>query len=133
MIVGMNFSSISAKVDESKLGAKGAKVNSSPSIVSVEKSEILDMKDVLRVRFAFTAKYEPALGEISIDGSLLWRNPEAKKVLKAWEESKKLEPKAAAEILNAILRRCLAKAVVLAEDVRLPPPVQFPIVRAKAE
>lgn len=129
MIIGMNFSSVSAKVDESKLGSKGVTVNSSPTILSVEKADVLDMKDVLRIKFNFAAKYEPALGDILIEGSLLWRNPDAKKVLKMWEEEKKLESKAGVEVLNTIFRRCLAKAVVLAEDVRLPPPVQFPVVR----
>jgi len=133
-IVGFNLSSINAKVDEDKLGSRGITVNSLPSIIGMEKAEILDMKDVLRVKFTFSAKYEPGIGEISIEGSLLWRDNDAKKVLKMWEDDKRIESKAGLEILNTIFRRCLAKAVVLAEDVRLPPPVQFPVVRTqKAE
>ena len=127
----MNFNSIAASIDEAKIGTKGVSVNSTPKIVSIEKSEVLGMKDVLRVKFDFKTKYEPGLGTISIEGSLLWRGPDAKKILKRWEEEKKVETKVAAEILNAIFRKCLAKAVVLAEDVRLPPPVQFPVVRTK--
>lgn len=127
MIIGMNFNSVSAKAEEKKLGAKGITVNSSPKIVSVEKAEILDMKDVVRVDFNFTSKYEPEVGEISIDGSLLWRG-EAKKILKMWEDEKKLEPVAGLDILNTIFRKCLARSVMLAEDVRLPPPIQFPYV-----
>jgi len=130
MIVGMNFSAINAKINEDKMGSQ-VSVNSAPTITSIEKADVLDMKDVLRVKFNFTAKYEPTFGEISIDGNLLWKDGEAKKVLKMWEEEKKLESKAGIEILNTIFRRCLAKAVVIAEDLRLPPPVQFPIVRAQ--
>ena len=131
MIVGLNFSAVSAKAEEGKLGTKGINVNSSPKIVAVEKADVLDMKDVLRIKFDFVSKYEPAVGEIALSGTLLWRSSDAKKVLKAWEDEKKLETKAAVEILNAIFRKCLAKALVLAEDVRLPPPVQLPVVRAK--
>jgi hypothetical protein len=134
MIVGFNLSSLNAKVNEDKLGTTGITVNSAPSITGIEKADILDMKDVLRVKFVFAAKFEPDVGEINLEGSLLWRDHDAKKALKMWEEEKKLESKAGLEILNTVFRKCLAKAVVLAEDVRLPPPVQFPVVRAqKAE
>jgi len=134
MILGLNLNSINAKINEEKTGTKGISVNSSPKIINISKADVLDMKDVLRVEFNFTSKYEPDVGEISVHGNLLWRDHDAKKVLKMWEDEKKLESKAGLEILNTIFRKCLAKAVVLAEDVRLPPPVQFPMVRAqKAE
>ena len=135
MILGLNLDSINAKINEEKTGTKGISVNSSPKIINISKADVLDMKDVLRVEFNFTSKYEPDVGEISVQGSLLWRNPDAKKTLKMWEDEKKLESKAGLEILNTIFRKCLAKAVVLAEDVRLPPPMQFPVVRTaqKAE
>lgn len=130
MIIGMNFSSVVAKVDEKKLGEKDIRVGCSPTIISLQKAEVLDMKDVIRAEFKFEAKYEPEVGEIVIEGSLLWRDHDAKKVLRLWEDDKKVEAKAGVGILNAIFRRCLSKAIVLAEDVRLPPPVQFPIVKA---
>lgn len=133
MIIGLNFTAMNAKVEEGKLGTKGISVNSTPKIVAVEKADVLEMKDVLRIKFDFVSKYEPDVGEISLSGALLWRHPDAKKVLKLWEDEKKLETKAAVEILNTIFRRCLAKALILAEDVRLPPPVQLPVVKAKAE
>jgi len=134
MILGLNLNSISAKINEDKIGSAGITVNSTPSITGIEKADVLDMKDVLRVKFTFTTKYEPDVGDIVVEGSILWRDHDAKKVLKMWEDEKKLESKAGLEILNTIFRKCLAKAVVLAEDVRLPPPVQFPMVRAqKAE
>jgi len=130
MIVGFNFNSMNVKVNEDKLSARGITVNSVPSVTDLEKAEVLNMKDILRVKFRFEAKYEPDVGEIVMDGSLLWRDGDAKKALKLWEEEKKMESKSGVEVINTIFRRCLAKAVVLAEDVRLPPPVQFPMVRA---
>lgn len=133
MIVGFNFNTISGKINDSKIGSGGISVNSRPEIISIEKADVLDMKDVLRISFSFTTKYEADIGEILFEGSLLWRNPDAKRVLKMWEEEKKFEAKAGVEVMNTVFRKCLAKAVVLADDLRLPPPVQFPIVRSESE
>ena len=63
-----------------------------------------------------------------MEGSLLWKGDKQADVLRLWKEGKKLEAGAAVEILNAIFRRCLTRSVTLSEELRLPPPIQFPKV-----
>jgi hypothetical protein len=130
MIVGFNVTSVKAHSEESRESASEIKINSTPSVLDVEEVKVAEMKDVVRVKFAFTTKYEPKIGEINIEGALLWRGEKYKDVLRLWKDGKKLESGAAIEILNAIFRRCLTRVISLAEELRLPPPLQFPKVVA---
>jgi hypothetical protein len=130
MILGINFSSIRASVGEEK-PSENVTINSTPRIIGMAKRELLEMKDVLEIKFAFETTYEPSIGSIAIEGEVLWRGPDAKRILKEWEDKQRIEPKFAVEILNAIFRRCLTKAIELASDLRLPPPIRFPVVTEK--
>lgn len=130
MIIGINFNSFRASITEER-SRENVTVNSTPRIISVAKRELLDMRDVLEIKFTFETTYEPGIGSIAMDGEVLWRGPGAKRVLKEWEEKQQLEPKVAVEVLNAIFRRCLTKAIEFAADLRLPPPIRFPVVTEK--
>ncbi|MHA1873829.1 MAG: hypothetical protein ACTSVB_06925 [Candidatus Heimdallarchaeaceae archaeon] len=131
-VLGFILTSIEASVDESKLG-KEMKINSSPTIESIEKKEInvSNFKEVLSIKFAFETKYGEDVGKIVLKGELLYHTEDMDEVLKDWKE-KKLKDKIGLEVLNTIMRRCLIQAIYLSEQLRLPPPIAFPIVK-KAE
>jgi len=133
-IIGLNFRSIEANINENKV-VENVNVNSSPTIEKIEKKEINlpGMKDVLSVNFKFVTNYEPKIGEIVFKGEVLYHRDDMKDILKKWEKDKKIEDPMALEILNAIFRRCLTKAIDLASELRLPPPIRFPIVKPKEQ
>ncbi|MFH0948870.1 MAG: hypothetical protein V1802_00095 [Candidatus Aenigmatarchaeota archaeon] len=131
MIVGFNLKSIEAKVFDKKIDGP-VNVNTVPSIESMEKKDIgLSLKDILAVTFNFKTTYEPRIGEINISGEVLYQSPEAKEILKKWTSEKKLDEKLGVEVLNAIMRKCMTKAIEISDELRLPPPIQFPIVTTK--
>lgn len=129
-IIGMSFKEISA-FSESKRPNKEININSAPSINSIKKKElnISGIKDVLVIDFTFMTNYEPKIGEIKITGEVLYQTDDTKSILKLWEE-KKLDSKIAVDVMNAIFRKCLLKAITTADDLNLPPPLNFPIVNA---
>jgi len=132
MIIGLNINSIRANREMQPKGE--VTVNSVPRITGIEKRDIFDMKDVLAAKFEFKTIYEPHIGEIVFEGEVLYRNSDAAKIVKRFKEEKKVDTKVGAEILNAIFSQCLARAVELSIEVRLPPPVQFPrVVPAKEQ
>lgn len=131
-IIGFNFSSIKA-VNEEKEPKGEVSINSAPSIKNVEKKELDIVKDAVAISFEFKTIYEPKIGEIDFEGEVLYKTDDVKKLLKTWKDSKKLDDSIAVEVLNTIFRRCLTKANVLSDDVRLPPPVRFPTVQKKDE
>ena len=87
----------------------------------------------LKVEFDFSSTYEPDLGNISIYANVLSleTKEEAEKILKEWKDKKKLPEPFMRQTFNFMLRRCNIKALVLAEDLNLPSPIQLPKLQSK--
>ena len=134
-ILGISLKNIKADIDTEITPTGDINVSSTPTIENVSKKDIdlFAMKDVLSVEFKFKTSYEPKLGEIVMDGEVLYQTDKAKDIVTRWKKEKKMEENLATEILNAIFRKCLTQAIALAHELRLPPPIIFPIVRPRAE
>ncbi len=86
-------------------------------------------EDLATVEFRFTASYA-GLGVIKIEGSLDYEC-EAQALADTWAKSGRMSSGAANEIHNAIMSSCLQEAVIIARDLRLPPPLPLPVVNIK--
>ncbi len=131
-IIGMNFRSINASTNEKTVN-EGINVNSTPRIDNIEKSEkdIAGLKDVLKVSFTFETKYEPGVGEIVMKGDVFYQTDNSAGILNKWKKDKKLDDQLALEVINTLFRKCLMKIIDLSAELRLPPPVQFPVLQPK--
>ena len=132
-IIGINIKSVKAEIDEKKTIEENVNVNSSPVIENIEKKEInvSGIKDVAAMSFRFETTYEPRIGEIKIEGEVLYQTDKIKEIISAWKKDKKLDDKIAVDVLNAIFRRCLVETIHISDILRLPPPIRLPIVQAK--
>lgn len=132
-VIGFNFNKIEAYVEPDK--PKGnINVNSRPTIKNVAKKElkIPGVENAVSVEFNFEITYEPKLGGVTLAGEVLYKtNNNTKKLLDTWKKDKKMEEKMGVEVMNTIFRKCLTRAVPICEDLRLPPPINFPIVKKK--
>lgn len=147
-IIGLNFKSIRANINEGKI-TKSINVNSSPVIEKLEKKEInlQGIKDVLSIKFKFTTSYEGEpktekkessqskikIGEMVFEGEILYNSENIKEILKKWEKDKKIDDLMASEIFNAIFYRCLRNGIDLASELGLPPPIGFPKIQKKEQ
>jgi hypothetical protein len=134
MILGISLKKVEASIGKvDKLSE--LKVNSTPSITSIEAKDVavLGIKNALVVEFEFKTDYEPKIGSIKLEGELLYKDDKAKEIADEWKKNKKISDKVAVPILNAIFRRCLLKVMNEAEDLQLPPPIRFPSVYASEE
>jgi hypothetical protein len=68
-----------------------------------------------------------AIASIKLEGYVLWEGTTG--IAQKWNKEKKLPDDVANEVLNLIMRNCLMQGVVLARDMRLPPPIQLPTVK----
>jgi len=129
-VIGLNLKSINANVNEEKTSGS-IDVNSTPRIDNIEKSDrdFIGLKDVLKISFTFETKYEPGVGEIVMKGEVLYQSDEHASILNKWKKDKKLDDQLAFDVINALFRRCLIKVIELSGELRLPPPVQFPILK----
>ncbi|MBS3054140.1 MAG: hypothetical protein J4431_01235 [Candidatus Aenigmarchaeota archaeon] len=126
-ILAVNFDRIDAK--NSGKGAANVNVSSTPRISSVKMhAGLLGIKNVVSIAYSFETNYQPEVGSLTIEGEVLYNSDGAKEIAEKWDKEKKLDDDMTVEVLNAIFRRCLAKAVEICSDVRLPPPMQFPNV-----
>lgn len=82
------------------------------------------------VDFRFTANYravEEVIGIIRIEGRLVWEGA-AKDLVRQWSSTGQMPTEAASEIHTVIMTNCIPEAVLLARELRLPPPIPIPAV-----
>jgi len=71
------------------------------------------------------------LAEIIIKGNVLFLDSRYRKILSSWKKNKKLPEDVNLQLINAVLRRCLIRALDLSEELQLPPPIALPFARKK--
>ncbi len=132
-IIGMRFNAINASRLKSEITGE-VKINSTPRILSVKEITIPALKKkALTFGFEFVTKYEPGFGEIKITGEIFYTSEKMNKIIDFWKKKKKLPQEIDIELLNHLFRQCLLKISNIAEDLQLPPPLRFPVVRPKEE
>ena len=137
MIVGFGFTKLSAEKGES---AKGKiDINNNVSVKDVHEDNFSFGKDkqqnVLRFIFEFTSKYEPNVGNILFEGELLYMEEpkKVKEILASWKKDNKLPKEMMAGLLNTILTKCNVQALILSQQVNLPPPIPLPKVQVQQQ
>jgi hypothetical protein len=133
MIVGFGFTKISAEKRES---AKGKiDINNNVSIKDLKEDNFAlgsDKKqNVIKFIFEFTSKYEPKVGSILFEGNLMYMEEQkkAKAILDDWKKNKKLPKELMGGLLNTILTKCNVQALIMSQEVNLPPPIPLPKVQ----
>ena len=85
------------------------------------------------INFRFAVNYTGmgAVAAIKLEGFVTWMGESG--IAQAWLKDKKLPQKMDMEIQNLIMRNCVMQGVVIARDMRLPPPVQLPQIKPGAQ
>ncbi|MDY6768509.1 MAG: hypothetical protein SVW02_00160 [Candidatus Nanohaloarchaea archaeon] len=128
MIVGFSIGSIDAE----KMDMKGGEtnINYSSSITDVEEAEVSSIDDdIARISFDFGLVYQQGgdeVADMSFTGDVLWQGDDG--LVDAWEEDESIDDDVAAAITNHIYRKCLTRAVGMADALELPSPVPMPRV-----
>ncbi len=128
-IVGFNFTKLEAEKKELVKGK--ININNNVSIKNVEEKKLSlanDKQKVLSFTFEFTAKYDPDIGSIKFVGDVLFmeESKKTKEILDGWNKDKKLPKDIMPHILNTVLNKCNIQALILSEQVNLPPPIPMP-------
>lgn len=131
IIFGITIFSINS-INKRKTNVKEISVSSTPQIKNVKEKELEGIEGrLLLIEFIFTTKYEPDIGEITMEGEILYKPKDIDEVIKYWKKNKKLPDEIAIPILNTLFRKCLTEAVNISEKLQLPPPIIFPTVKPK--
>lgn len=133
-IVGFTFSKMLATKDD---GAKGKiNISNNVSITDIKETKLSfssNEQKGINFNFKFSSKYEPNVGEISLEGSVLYMAAaaEAKNIVDGWKKDKKVDKNLMQNILNHVLTKCNIQALILSKDIALPPPIPLPKVGEK--
>ncbi len=107
-------------------------VSNNIKIKNVGEDEIKELgKKCVKIDYEFAVTYtsqNKRVGEIKISGALLGIGKDIKKSLDRWKREKKLTEEHHFLVLNTVLRRCLIKAMEIAEDMQMPAPFPLPVV-----
>ncbi len=131
-ILGINFTKINA---ERKAAIKGKiNINNNIAITAVKKHDLkIPGQESLDIGFKFTAKYDPNIGTITIDGDaiIVDQPKKTEEILNQWKKDKKLPEDVLAQVMNNLLTKCNIEALVIGREVGLPPTLNMPKVKIK--
>ncbi len=130
-IIGFFIKSITCKREERI--ALPVNISNKTSIKNVEETEVKAInKKCLKINFEFSSEYSSQRkkqGEIKIEGHVLLLHRNYSKLLENWKKKKSLPEDVNLFVINHVLRRCLVKAISLAEDLGMPSPIPLPVAR----
>jgi len=133
-IVGFGFNKIEV---EKKEGAKGKiNISNNVSIKDVKETTLAVGKDnptVLKFIFEFVSSYEPKIGKVSLGGELTFMesSDKIKEIQAKWKKEKKLPTDVMGPILNTVLAKSNILALILSQEVNLPPPIPLPKLKVE--
>lgn len=90
--------------------------------------------NLAQIDFRFSASYraaEAVIGLIQLEGQIAWEG-DAKALIKGWSSGGNMPQDIANEIHTVIMTNCIPETVVLARELRLPPPIPIPQVQVQA-
>ncbi|MGC9200536.1 MAG: hypothetical protein ACP5F8_01040 [Candidatus Aenigmatarchaeota archaeon] len=133
MIIGYTFDSIEAKREKELQGR--VDISSTQKIVSVEEKEVVigEKRKVLEIGFEFLVEYKENFGSILMKGKVLYDSKDMKEILKNWKKDQNLPQEVDMEVKNFLFKKCLTLAILIADELRLPSPLPFPMVVPKKE
>ncbi len=131
VIVGFNFTKIN--VERKSNPVVNININNNVVIKNVEEMDISLGKvkqECAKVTYEFTSKYEPNVGSILLEGEVMFMDEpkKVKDIVAGWKKDKKLPKEVTAAVMNNILMKCNIQALILSQDINLPPPIPLPKV-----
>lgn len=132
-IIGFNFDKFN--VERKKPLEAPLKVESGMKINDIKKEDI-DLgngkkEKTLRFDYEFIVRYNPKQAEILIEGHMIYLEPEKELnlIFDEWKKSKKFKPDLMQLLMNNILLRCNIKALLLGQELGLPPHIRLPLIQ----
>lgn len=133
-VIGITIKDINAK-KYAKIERR-VRVNNNTKLKEIKEQSLPALKKKgLSVGFEFKTAYvsvmNKPLAEIIINGNVLFFDSRHRKILSDWKKKKKLPEDINLQLINAVLRKCLIRALDLSEELQLPPPIALPFARKR--
>jgi len=114
-------------------GKRFAPIDFRPQEVRIDQNlSIVDIRkegENFRVFFKFITTFS-GMGSINIEGNLLYNGIDLEP---SWKKDKSITESAAQEIQGSIFAASTVETILLARDLRLPPPLPMPTIQKKKD
>ncbi len=129
-IVGFAITKISGERKKESFDKLNIKSNLEISDIKEDKINVGKEQNVLKISFNFTVNYEPDVANLGLSGYIYYleEDKKMKEILNNWKSKKTLDRKLMERLFTAILTRCNIKALILSQDLNLPPHIRLPVV-----
>ena len=132
----LNFSFTKIAVERKQATTKQISIKSGLNIANVEESQVVAgaKQKAFKISFKFNVDYEPGVGNINLEGEIIYLASEklAEEIATSWKDKKALPKSIALVVFNRILQNCNVEALILSREINLPAPIQLPKVREEA-
>tara|TARA_Y100000310_G_C20626426_1_gene786177 strand:+ start:493 stop:939 length:447 start_codon:yes stop_codon:yes gene_type:complete len=134
MIINFTLDKISISKEKEVQGNIEAK--NSIKFTDVSESPIpkgIKDQSLLKFKFEYRVDYTPKIAATEIVGHIHYLVPkkESKKIMKEWDKNSKIDPEISTRFINTILTKCGVRALVLCQEVGLPPHIPLPKIIVK--
>ncbi len=131
-IVGFNFTKINVERKDVQKGK--INISNNVAIKDIKPTDISlgkEKQNALKFIFEFNSKYDPKIGNILLGGDLMFLGDtkKIKETQDGWKKDKSVPKDIMTSILNTVLAKCNIQALILSQEVNLPPPVPLPKVQ----
>ncbi len=99
---------------------KEIRIDNNSTVISISK---IDEKQA-RMEFKFTVSYA-GIGVITMEGTVIYEG-DVKTLMNEWTSKHRMPDEVAQEVHATIINNCVLESVILAKEVRLPPPIPPP-------
>ncbi|MFQ5892015.1 MAG: hypothetical protein ACE5HW_04400 [Candidatus Methanofastidiosia archaeon] len=137
-VIGVRIDKIEAQRNP-QIKAEGAiRIAPLPRILAIQENQMQGTTgriNVLEAAFEYTANYDPALGNITTQGTVIFQagEKERKDALRQWQEERKLPQNLGQEIMFAMTQRAFLILMNMAREVGLPSPMQVSVTPQRVE
>jgi len=131
-VVGIKVNKIEGNRNEQAKIDGPVRIGSAPRILSITESQMnsgTGKVNVLEISFEYFTNYDPALGNIRVDGSIMYQaNEDARKdIMSSWKSDKGLPKEVSTEVLTQMTQRSMLITMTMARELGLPSPLPLKI------
>ncbi|RLG14080.1 MAG: hypothetical protein DRN66_02930 [Candidatus Nanohalarchaeota archaeon] len=133
-ILGINYTKLDIEAKNKPYA--NLSINTTPKIEAVNKTQIQTGKNaipILVVDFSFNSSFTPEIGQINLNGNIVFQPKNEEASMAEWTKNNKLPPEEEAEIINYLFVKVTPFALFLSEVFRLPPIIALPKMELKKE
>ncbi|MBU7043412.1 MAG: hypothetical protein HXS47_07445 [Theionarchaea archaeon] len=131
-VIGIRMDKIEAERKENVTIESQMRISPVPRILQVQETQIpgpTGKVTIVEVQFEYTTSYDPPVGEIKVNGVVMFQDTEKnrQKLIKEWKDKRQLAPDIGRDIIYRMTNHSFLVMMNLARELNLPSPMPLKI------